>query len=51
MIDEMMKELLEKHRLPDDLRIISEEFRQDFRSVLIGDPTTEAPTNSRKPKD
>jgi len=50
MIDEMMKELLEKHRLPDDLRIISEEFRQGVRSVLIGDPATEAPANSRKPK-
>ena len=39
MIDEMNNELIEKHGLPDELKNISKDFREDFKKLLLGRPT------------
>jgi len=38
MLDEMINQVVTKHRLPDDLKLISEASRQDFSNLLIGIP-------------
>jgi hypothetical protein len=36
MIDAMTNELIQKYGLPENIKQIADDFRQDMRSVLIG---------------
>jgi hypothetical protein len=36
MVDEMTNQLVTKHRLPNELKLIDEAFRQDFSNLLLG---------------
>ena len=38
MLDEMINQVVTKHRLPDDLKLIDEASRQGFSNLLIGIP-------------
>jgi hypothetical protein len=38
MVDEMKNELVERHRLPNDLKQIDDGLRRDFRNLLLGIP-------------
>ena len=36
MLDEMMNQVVTKHGLPDDLKVIDEALREDFSNLLRG---------------
>jgi len=38
IVEGLISELVERHRLPDDLKRASDELRKDMRDILTGNP-------------